>query len=73
LKYNGELAVVDPASLPVNLWLEGCEPWIPKDYFVFSQVREEESEGMVLHSHLYLQVHEILEFSTLVWGAIDIK
>ena len=39
---DGELGVVYPPSLPINLWLGAREPGVPQDCFLFSQVREEE-------------------------------
>jgi hypothetical protein len=65
--------VIDPTSSPVDFWLECCEPRVAQDYFVFSQVRQEESECSVLGSCLDLKISEELKFSALVQGAIDIK
>jgi hypothetical protein len=55
-----QLCVVDPSLLPINLGLEGHEPWVSENGFVFSQVGEEESKCGVLCSHLYLKISEVL-------------
>jgi hypothetical protein len=65
--------MVDPPPLPVNPRLKGSEPWVAKDDFVFSQVREEESEGVSLGSHLCLKIHEISKLSTSIWGTINVE
>jgi hypothetical protein len=65
--------MIDPASFPVDFGLKSCEPGVAQDYFVFSQVGQEELKCGLLGSSLDLQVCEELELSTFVWGAIDIK
>jgi hypothetical protein len=52
--------MVDPSLLPIDLGLEGHEPWVSEDGFVVLQVREKELECEVLCSHLYLEVSELL-------------
>jgi len=29
LEDNRELSVIDPSSIPIDLWLSGCEPRVP--------------------------------------------
>src|SRR5258708_1387225 len=41
-KYNREVGMVDPTSLPIYLWLHRCEPWVAEDGFVLAEVGEEE-------------------------------
>ena len=44
-KDDGELGVVYPSFLSVDLWLGAGEPGVPEDCLLFSQVREEEPHG----------------------------
>jgi hypothetical protein len=64
--------MINPSSFPVDSGLEGCEPRVSEDHFVFSQIGEKEVEGAVLCPHLYLKVGEILEFSTAIGRSIYI-
>ncbi len=43
-KDNRKMSVVNPAMFPVYFGLHCREPWVAKDGFVFSKVREEKLE-----------------------------
>jgi hypothetical protein len=48
--------MIDPASEPVDLGLDGRKPWIPQDYLVISQVCEEEPHFCVVLACLDLRI-----------------
>ncbi len=65
--------MVDPASLPIYLWLHCCKPWIAENGFVLSEVGEEELEGYRGRSCSDVENGIVAEVSASVFCPVDIK
>jgi len=72
-EYDGEVSVVDPAAFPIYFGLYSCKPWIAKDGFMLTEVREKELKGDHGGTSMYVQNGIVTKVSASVFSPIDIE